>query len=77
MIKDVEDCVLVMNIICGYDLYDVILVLIEVFDFIKVFKNDVKGFKIGVLREYMEKGVNDEVKKVVEKVFEFLKFFGV
>ncbi|WAM35575.1 Asp-tRNA(Asn)/Glu-tRNA(Gln) amidotransferase subunit GatA [Caldicellulosiruptor acetigenus] len=74
--KDVEDCAIAMNIICGHDPYDATSAPIEVPDFTKALKNDVKGLKIGVPREYMEKGVNDEVKKAVEKALELLKSLG-
>jgi len=74
--KDVEDCALAMNIICGHDPYDATSAPIDVPDFTKALKNDVKGLKIGVPREYMEKGVNDEVKKAVEKALELLKSLG-
>ena len=74
--KDVEDCALAMNIICGHDPYDATSAPIEVPDFTKALVNDVKGLKIGVPREYMEKGVNDEVKKAVEKALELLKSLG-
>lgn len=74
--KDVEDCALAMNIICGHDPYDATSAPVEVPDFTKALVNDVKGLKIGVPREYMEKGVNDEVKKAVEKALEFLKSLG-
>jgi len=74
--KDVEDCALAMNIICGHDPYDATSAPIEVPDFTKALINDVKGLKIGVPREYMEKGVNDEVKKAVEKALELLKSLG-
>lgn len=74
--KDVEDCALAMNIICGHDPYDATSAPIEVPDFTKALVNDVKGLKIGVPREYMEKGVSDEVKKAVEKALELLKSLG-
>jgi aspartyl-tRNA(Asn)/glutamyl-tRNA(Gln) amidotransferase subunit A len=74
--KDVEDCALAMNIICGHDPYDATSAPIEVPDFTKALVNDVKGLKIGVPREYMEKGINDEVKKAVEKALELLKSLG-
>jgi aspartyl-tRNA(Asn)/glutamyl-tRNA(Gln) amidotransferase subunit A len=74
--KDVEDCALAMNIICGHDPYDATSAPVDVPDFTKALVNDVKGLKIGVPREYMEKGVNDEVKKAVEKALELLKSLG-
>ncbi|WPX09534.1 Asp-tRNA(Asn)/Glu-tRNA(Gln) amidotransferase subunit GatA [Anaerocellum danielii] len=74
--KDVEDCALAMNIICGHDEYDATSAPIDVPDFTKALINDVKGLKIGVPREYMEKGINDEVKKAVEKALELLKTLG-
>ncbi|WAM31129.1 Asp-tRNA(Asn)/Glu-tRNA(Gln) amidotransferase subunit GatA [Caldicellulosiruptor naganoensis] len=74
--KDVEDCALAMNIICGHDPYDATSAPVDVPDFTKALVNDVKGLKIGVPREYMEKGINDEVKKAVEKALELLKSLG-
>ncbi|BCS81750.1 Asp-tRNA(Asn)/Glu-tRNA(Gln) amidotransferase subunit GatA [Anaerocellum diazotrophicum] len=74
--KDVEDCALAMNIICGHDPYDATSAPVDVPDFTKALKNDVKGLKIGVPKEYMEKGVNEEVKKAVEKALELLKSLG-
>ena len=74
--KDVEDCAIAMNIICGHDPYDATSAPVDVPDFTKALINDVKGLKIGVPREYMEKGINDEVKKAVEKALELLKSLG-
>ncbi|WP_271628688.1 Asp-tRNA(Asn)/Glu-tRNA(Gln) amidotransferase subunit GatA [Caldicellulosiruptor sp. DIB 104C] len=74
--KDVEDCALAMNIICGHDPYDATSAPVDVPDFTKALVNDVKGLKIGVPREYMEKGINHEVKKAVEKALELLKSLG-
>ncbi|WAM34388.1 Asp-tRNA(Asn)/Glu-tRNA(Gln) amidotransferase subunit GatA [Caldicellulosiruptor morganii] len=74
--KDVEDCALAMNIICGHDPYDATSAPVDVPDFTKALVNDVKGLKIGVPKEYMEKGINPEVKQAVEKVLELLKTLG-
>ncbi|MEZ0535652.1 Asp-tRNA(Asn)/Glu-tRNA(Gln) amidotransferase subunit GatA [Caldicellulosiruptoraceae bacterium PP1] len=74
--KDVTDCALSMNIICGHDPYDATSAPIATPDFTKALVNDVKGIKIGVPKEYMEKGINDEVRKSVEKALELLESLG-
>lgn len=74
--KDVEDCALAMNIICGHDPYDATSAPVDVPDFTKALVNDVKGIKIGVPKEYMGKGVSEDVKKAIEKALELLKSLG-
>jgi len=74
--KDVTDCAIVMNIICGYDEYDSTSAPIDVPDFMEALKNDVKGLKIGVPKEYMEEGISPEVKDSVIKALELLKSLG-
>ena len=74
--KDVEDCALLLNLIAGYDEKDTTSAKIEKKDYTKCLKNDVKGLKIGVPREFFAEGINPEVKEALEKAIETYKELG-
>lgn len=65
--KDVTDCALVLNAVCGHDAKDSTSVNIELPDYTKALVNDVKGMKIGIPKEYMGQGLNPEVKAAITK----------
>ena len=65
--KDVEDSAILLNMIAGHDSKDTTSQEIERKDYTKALKNDVKGLKIGIPKEYFGEGINKEVK---EKIFE-------
>ena len=60
--KDVEDCAMLLNVISGKDEKDTTSVDIGEKDYTKALKNDVKGLRIGVPKEYFAEGINPEVK---------------
>lgn len=71
--KDVTDCVLVLNAICGKDLMDSTSLDTEIPDYTRALTADVKGLKIGVPKEFMGEGIDAKVKKLVNdalKIFE-------
>lgn len=71
--RDVEDCALLTQNIAGLDERDFTTVDIPVQDYSKSLDKDIKGKKIGVPKEFFEKGLDDSVRKAVEeaiKVFE-------
>ena len=74
--KDVEDAALLLNIIAGHDTKDTTSVDIEKKDYTKALKNDVKGLKIGIPKEYFGEGINPEVKAALEKSIEKYKELG-
>ncbi|TYQ18371.1 UNVERIFIED_CONTAM: aspartyl/glutamyl-tRNA(Asn/Gln) amidotransferase subunit A [Acetivibrio alkalicellulosi] len=63
--KNVSDCALILNAITGYDLNDSTSANVNYPDYTKSLQNDVKGLKIGIPKEYITQGINDEVKKAV------------
>ena len=65
--KDVEDAAILLNIIAGHDEKDTTSIKTEKKDYTKCLKNDVKGLKIGIPKEYFGEGINAEVKKELEK----------
>ncbi|MBO8126256.1 MAG: Asp-tRNA(Asn)/Glu-tRNA(Gln) amidotransferase subunit GatA [Firmicutes bacterium] len=67
--KDVTDAALVLTAIAGHDPMDSTSVNKEVPDYTKFLKEDVKGLKIGLPKEYFVEGIDPEVKtKVMETV---------
>ncbi|MDI3533755.1 MAG: aspartyl-tRNA(Asn)/glutamyl-tRNA(Gln) amidotransferase subunit [Thermosediminibacterales bacterium] len=74
--KDVTDCAIVMNAICGHDPMDSTSANVDVPDFTKSLVADVKGMKIGVPKEYFIEGIQPEVKDAVMKAAELFEEMG-
>ena len=74
--KDVTDCALVLNALCGKDEMDSTSVDVPVPDFTKSLINDVKGMKIGVPKEYFAKGLDAEVAVSVQTAIVKLESLG-
>lgn len=73
--KDVTDCALVLNAICRHDPMDSTSLDMEYPDYSKALVNDVKGLRIGIPKEYMSDGLNDEIKEAIlsaSKIYEKL-----
>ena len=74
--KDVKDASILLNVISGHDEKDTTSYNIEKKDYVKALKNDVKGLKIGVPKEYFGEGINSEVKEALEMAIEEYKSMG-
>ena len=74
--KDVEDAAMLLNVIAGHDEKDTTSSNRPKVDYTKALKNDVKGLKIGVPKEFFGEGINQEVKESVEKAIEKYKELG-
>ena len=74
--KDVRDSALLLNIIAGHDKKDTTSVNREKIDYTKCLKNDVKGLKIGVPKEFFGEGINSEVKEMLQKSIEKYRELG-
>ncbi len=74
--KDVRDSAMLLNIIAGHDKKDTTSVEIEKKDYTKCLKNDVKGLKIGVPKEFFAEGINEEVKNALNEAIEKYKELG-
>ena len=74
--KDVKDAAMLLNIIAGHDEKDTTSTNKEKVDYTKALKNDVKGLKIGVPREFFGEGINEEVKECLQKAIETYKELG-
>lgn len=74
--KDVEDAAMLLNIIVGHDEKDTTSIDRPKVDYTKSLKNDVKGLKIGVPKEFFGEGINEEVKESLQIAIEKYKELG-
>lgn len=74
--KDVEDAAILLNIIAGHDEKDTTSANIEKKDYTANLKNDIKGKKIGVPKEFFGEGINEEVKETLKQAIETYKNLG-
>ena len=74
--KDVYDSAMLLNLIAGHDEKDTTSEKREKIDYTKCLKNDVKGLKIGVPKEFFGEGINQEVKESLEKSIQTYKELG-
>jgi aspartyl-tRNA(Asn)/glutamyl-tRNA(Gln) amidotransferase subunit A len=74
--KDVTDCALVLNALCGNDEMDSTSVDVPVLDFTQGLINDVQGLKIGVPKEYFTEGLDTEVADKVHAAISVLEKLG-
>ena len=74
--KDVYDSAMLLNLIAGHDEKDTTSSDREKIDYTKCLKNDVKGLKIGVPKEFFGEGINEEVKESLQKAIETYKSLG-
>lgn len=77
MVSTVEDAALTLEVICGHDEKDSTTSAKKVPEFSKNLNKNIKGMKIGILKEYESKGrVNPEVEKTYFTAVETLKKLG-
>ncbi len=74
--KEVSDCALVMNVICGHDPRDSTSVPREVPDYTRNLRKGVKGLTLGIPKEYFVTGMDPEVEQAVRKAITILTDLG-
>ncbi len=74
--KDVEDCAVALNAICGKDSHDSTSVDMPAEDFGRLLHTGVKGLRVGVPKEYFGEGVDPEVGASVMAAIEELRAAG-
>jgi aspartyl-tRNA(Asn)/glutamyl-tRNA(Gln) amidotransferase subunit A len=75
--RDVTDCALMLNAICGHDPYDSTSADVAVPDFAAALTADVKGLRAGLPREYFTDGMDAEVEKSVRQAVRTFESLGV
>lgn len=63
--RDVTDAAIVLNTICGKDVHDSTSLPVDVPDFTKALRQDVKGMRIGLPKEYFGEGIDPKVKEQI------------
>jgi aspartyl-tRNA(Asn)/glutamyl-tRNA(Gln) amidotransferase subunit A len=76
MVSTVKDAALTMEVISGHDDKDSTTAQKKVPQWSKELSQNVKGMKIGLIKEYMQGGLHADVQKTVDKSIETLKSMG-
>jgi aspartyl-tRNA(Asn)/glutamyl-tRNA(Gln) amidotransferase subunit A len=74
--KDVEDCAILLNGIAGYDPLDSTSIDLPTPDFCKALVKDVKGWTLGVPKEFFVEGMDPEVEEQVGAAIRTLEGLG-
>lgn len=74
--KDVADCALVLNAIVGYDKQDSTSFKAEPTDYTLSLNKPVKGMRIGVPKQYLESGIQPEIKDAIDKAVKLYESLG-
>ncbi|NHI93835.1 MAG: Asp-tRNA(Asn)/Glu-tRNA(Gln) amidotransferase subunit GatA [Candidatus Lokiarchaeota archaeon] len=63
--KDIEDLALLLNVIVGYDEMDSTTINQKHPDYLTFLKEDMKGLKLGIPKEFFGEGIDKEVSKII------------
>ncbi|SHE50689.1 aspartyl/glutamyl-tRNA(Asn/Gln) amidotransferase subunit A [Thermoanaerobacter uzonensis DSM 18761] len=74
--KDVTDCAIVLNTIIGHDPKDSTSLKIDKPDYTSYLKEDIKGLRIGVAKEFFGEGIEEGVKETVQESIKVLQDLG-
>ncbi len=77
MTKTVEDSALMLSVTAGHDPMDATTPKKEVPNYVQNLKKDTKGLKIGIPREYLEEGLDKEMRKIFEETHKPLESLGI
>lgn len=74
--RDVTDCAAILEAISSYDKKDSTSIPREDMDFTSALVDDVKGMRIGIPRDYLGEGLDEEVKEAILKAAKVLEDKG-
>ena len=74
--RDVTDCATILEAISSYDKKDSTSIPREDMDFTSALVDDVKGMRIGIPRDYLGEGLDEEVKEAILKAAKILEDKG-
>lgn len=74
--KSVKDVAMLQSLICGHDRYDATSKNIEYPDYAAALKENAKGLKIGIPKEYFGEGIESQVKESVMKAVKEFELQG-
>ena len=74
--RTVEDAAALLEVISGYDYHDSTSLNLPVEKYTENLNNDIKGLKIGVIKELYDEGISPDVLKAVNNAIETYKSLG-
>jgi aspartyl-tRNA(Asn)/glutamyl-tRNA(Gln) amidotransferase subunit A len=74
--RNISDCAAALEVISGHDPKDSTSIPEKKYQYTEALIDDVKGMKIGIPKDYLGAGLDDEVKKAVLNAAELLKSKG-
>ena len=74
--KDVEDCAILLNVIAGHDPLDSTSLDLPIPDYREALVKDVKGWVLGVPKEFFVEGMDPEVEEKVGEAIRVLEGLG-
>lgn len=74
--RDVADCAAVMNAITGHDPMDSTSAPVDYQDYTSFLNQEIRGLKIGIPKEYIQQGLQEEVKQQILKAAETYEALG-
>ncbi len=74
--KDVKDNALLLQAIAGYDPKDSTSANLPVPDYLNFLGKDIKGMKVGIPKEYIQSGLNADVKNSLDHAVKILESLG-
>jgi aspartyl-tRNA(Asn)/glutamyl-tRNA(Gln) amidotransferase subunit A len=76
MARDVRDCAILLQSMCGFDPKDSTSVDLAVPDFEAALTGDIRGLKVGIPKEYRMDGMSAEIEALWQKGVDWLKAAG-
>ena len=76
MVRTVEDAALAMNVIAGRDPRDPATADVPVPDYTEALSEDIRGLRIGVVKEYFETEINHQVAELTQRAISELGELG-
>jgi len=74
--REVRDCAILLNVICGHDRRDSTSSHEPVPDFTAALNRDIRGLHVGIPQEYFVSGMQPEVEKTVREAIQVLADLG-
>lgn len=74
--KDVSDCAAILEAIASHDTKDSTSVKRKDYDFTSALTDNVKGLKIGIPRDYLGEGLDEDIRKAIRKAAKVLEERG-
>jgi aspartyl-tRNA(Asn)/glutamyl-tRNA(Gln) amidotransferase subunit A len=74
--RTVEDAAILLNAIAGYDPRDSTSLKVDIPDYTQCLKSDIKGLKVGLIKETLGEGIDSDVKQSISEAMQQLKDLG-